>query len=280
MNKFTADNYKDFFIVTESSVEPNTGFEIIKDGKRSDGLSFVRFKSCLQTFGKRNRNRRLWLTRFMKPMINAPEVQELIREGGVPGEAGHPVPATGQVTMERILTIDPNNVSHVIKEFNWVSDNRLDGIIETVDDGDGPGDKFRRNILQGLPVSFSTRSIIPQKRYPDGSIDQTGPGRYVCSDRVYVPSHAEAYIDKSIPVKNVCKADKFETVMESFVSYVFERSDKVNCIVDTMHPALESATMDKNGMVSVKTDYGTAMIYPENKYRQEFADAMKSMRGF
>ena len=68
--------------------------------------------------------------------------------------------------------------------------------------------------------------------------------------------------------------------MESFVSYVFERSDKVKCIVDTMHPALESATMDKNGMVSVKTDYGTAMIYPENKYRQEFADAMKSMRGF
>lgn len=280
MNKYTADNYRDFFIVAESAVEPNTGFEIVKEGKTSDGLSFVRFKSCLQTFGKRNRNRRLWLSKFMKPMINAPEVQELLREGGVPGEAGHPVPAVGEITMERILTIDPNNISHVIKEYIWKNDNRLDGIIETVDDGNGPGDKFRRNILQGLPVSFSTRSLIPQAKRPDGSIDQTGPGRYVTSDRVFVPSHSEAYIDKSIPVKNVCKADKFETVMESFVSYTFNHSEKVNCIVDTLHPAMESATMDKNGMLSVKTEYGTAMIYPETKYRREFADVMSSMRGF
>ena len=123
MNKFTVDNYLDYSVVIESNTEPNQGFEILKDGKTKDGLNFLRFKSCLQTFGNRNRNRRLWLSRWMRPMINAPEVQELIREGGVPGEAGHPVPPSGPVTMERILTIDPNNISHVIKEFNWVTDN-------------------------------------------------------------------------------------------------------------------------------------------------------------
>lgn len=279
-NKYTADKYSEFVIVAESNTEPNTGFEILKEFKGDDGLSYLRFKSCLQTFGNRNRNRRLWLSRFMKPMIAAPEIQELIREGGVPGEAGHPVPDSGQVTMERILTIDPNRISHVIKEFIWANDNRLDGVIETIDDGNGPGDKFKRQIMQGLPVSFSTRSVIPQRKNADGSTDQTGPGRYVTSDRVFVPSHKEAYIDKSIPVKNVCKKDKFETVMESFVSYVFEKSDKVNRIVDNMQPALESATMDKTGILSVQTKSGIAMIYPENKYRKEFSDVMSSMRGW
>lgn len=277
MNRFMDDNYLDYSIVVESNTEPNQGFEMISEGRTANGLSYLRFKSCLQTFGNRNRNRRLWLSRFMKPMINAPEVQELIRNGGVPGEAGHPVPPTGNVTMERILTIDPNNISHVIKEFIWSTDNKLDGIIETIDDGNGPGDKFKRQIMQGLPVSFSTRSVIPQRKNMDGSIDQTGPGRYVTSDRVFIPSHKEAYIDKSIPVKNVCKKDHFETVMESYVSYVVDKSEKVNRIIDDMSPALESATLDKNGLLSVKTNQGTAFIYPENKYRREFADLMKNM---
>ena len=271
------DNYLDYSIVIESQTEPNQGFKMLHEEKGPNGLSFLRFSACLQTFGNRNRNRRLWLSKWMKPMINAPEVQELIRNGGVPGENGHPVPASGEVTMERILTIDPNNISHVIKSFNWTGDNQLDGVIETVDDGNGPGDKFKRHIMQGLPVSFSTRSIIPQRKNPDGSTDQTGPGRYVTSDRVFVPSHKEAYINTSIPVKNICKKDHFETCMESFVSYVAEHSEKVNRIIDKMDPALESARMDKNGMLSIKTSEGTALIYPENKYRREMADFMKTL---
>lgn len=278
MNTMYLDNYLDFAIVVESMTEPNKGFEILHEEKGPNGeLSFLRFRTCLQTFFGRNRNRRLWLSRFAKPMFEAPEIKELLREGGVPGEAGHPVPATGEVTLERILTIDPNNVSHVVKEYIWPSDNQVDGIVETVDDGNGPGDKFKRNIMQGLPVSFSTRSLIPQRKNPDGSIDQTGIGRYVCSDRVYLPSHKEAYINKNIPVKNICKANKFEAVMESYVADILNHSNKVNTILDGMQPAMESASIDNNGIVSVPTKAGTALIYPELKYRKEFADIMKNL---
>ena len=272
-----SDNFLDFDIVIESDSEPNKDFRILDEGKTQNGLNFLRFETCLQTFGARNRNRRLWFSKWMKIMLNAPEIVELLREGGVPGEAGHPVPSTGEVTMERILTIDPDRVSHVVKSFSWPNDNQLNGILETVDDGNGPGEKFRRNILQGLPVSFSTRSVIPQRKNADGSIDQTGPGRYVCSDRVYVPSHKEAYINKNIPVKNICKKDHFEQVMESFVSYVVNRSDKINRIIDDMNPALESATMDRTGRMSIRTEEGIALIYPELKYRREMADFMRSM---
>jgi hypothetical protein len=278
MNTMYLDNYLDYSIVVESMAEPNQGFELLQEGKSRDGsLSFLRFRACLQTFSDRNRNRRRWYAKWTRPMFESPEVKELLREGGVPGEAGHPVPPTGEVTIERILTIDPNNISHVIKEYIWPSENRVDGIIETLDDGNGPGDKFKRHILQGLPVSFSTRSIIPQRKNPDGTIDQTGPGRYVTSDHVFLPSHKDAYIDKTIPVKNVCKPDRFETVMESFVSFVSERSDKVNRIVDGMTPAMESASMGADGMISIPTKEGVVGIYPELKYRREFADIMKNL---
>ena len=275
----TLDKFDDFVAVMESAAEPQK-IDIIGEGKNPDGsLSFLRFYTCLQTFGSRNRNRRLWLSKFMRIMLNDEPVQELLNHGGVPGEAGHPVPDTGQVTIERILTIDPNNVSHVIKKFDWKNDDWLGGEIETIDDGNGPGDKLKKNIIQGLPISFSTRSVIPQRKNPDGTIDQLGPGRYVCSDRVFVPSHKEAYKDDSVPVKNICKKDHFDTVMESFVSFTVEHSDKINRIVDKMQPAMESAAVGESGMVTIPTKNGYVGIYPELKYRNDLRDAMSSLLG-
>ena len=109
--------------------------------------------------------------------------------------------------------------------------------------------------LYELSSRFSTRSLIPQRKNPDGSIDQTGIGRYVCSDRVYLPSHKEAYINKNIPVKNICKANKFESVMESYVADILNRSDKVNRILDGMQPAMESAPLEHHcTFLSAKKD--------------------------
>lgn len=276
MKHFSLDNFSDFFVVCESATEPNYGFEMISD-KSENGVRFLRFKACLQTFDTRNRNRRLWHSKFMKIMMNAKEVTELLRNGGVPCESGHPIPPTGTASIERILTIDPNNISHVCKKYEWPSDNRMDGIIETIDDGDGPGEKFRRNILQGLPVSFSTRSVIPQRKNMDGSIDQTGVGRYVCSDRVFVPSHEDAYMDKSFPVKDVCKKDTFETVMEGFTSFLYDHSEKIKRITDGMDPAMESAAMTEDGLFTVPTTEGRVYISPETEHRMDFYDALKSI---
>ena len=272
MNKFTDDNYDAYVIAIESTSEGPV--EIIKDAKNKDGVNFLRFKACLQTFSERNRNRRRWYSKFARPMFDAPEIKELLKEGGVPGENGHPVPSTGSVTIERIMTIDPNNISHVVKKYIWPNNDRVDGIIETVDDINGPGAKFRKNILQGLPVSFSTRSVIHQQKNMDGSIEQIGIGRYVCSDRVFLPSHKEAYIDHTIPVKEVCSRNKFEQVMESYSSFVADTSEKVNRIIDKMNPVMESATISKNGMVNISTADGIVGIYPELNYRREFYDLM------
>lgn len=275
MNKFTDDKFDAYVVAIEStSSEP---VEIIKDTKNRDGVNFLRFRACLQTFSERNRNRRRWYSKFARPMFESREIKELLSKGGVPGENGHPVPPTGQVTIERILTIDPNNISHVVKEYIWPNKDRVDGIIETVDDIDGPGAKFRKNILQGLPTSFSTRSVIPQQKNPDGSIEQIGIGRMVTSDRVFLPSHPEAYIDETIPVKDICAKSKFEQVMESYSSFVADTSEKVNRIVDKMDPAMESAVMSESGMINIQTEEGLVGIYPELKYRREFYDLMTNL---
>lgn len=281
---YLEDNYNDYFVVIESDIpEEYKKLEILDDVKKN-GLNFLRFRSTLQTFGKRNRNTRLWpggkgQENYMKKMMSTKEVNELFKNcGGVPGENGHPVPATGQVTVERILTIDPNNLSHIVKQFIWNSDDsQVDGIVETLDEGEGtPGNKFMKNILQGLGASFSVRSVVPQRKNPNGTIDVTGIGRYVCHDRVFVPSHEEAYMDKSIPIKNIVTKSKFETVMESFTSFVVDHSEKTKHILNGMEPVMESITMNPlTGMITAPVDGGKILLYPEAKYRNELADFYK-----
>lgn len=278
MNNFYKDDYLDYYVVVEQASPENREMQILEKVNNINGLNYLRFRTCLQSFGRRNRNRRLWVSPIMKKMLAEPHVSELLNKGGIPGENGHPVPDTGQVTMERILTIDPNNMSHRILSLEWVGE-KLYGTVETLDEGPGtPGFKFMRNIMQGLDPSFSLRSIVPQRKNMDGSIDVTGPGRFITFDRVILPSHDDAYIDKSIPVKNVITKPQFETVMESFSDLILEKSEKVNRIIDKMQPAIESLTLDKNGIVGVNTEKeGRIYIAPETKFRNEIKSFMKNL---
>lgn len=274
-------DYLNYYVVVESDIPDDVqkkSFELLKDGRLANGLNFVRFRSCLQSFGKRNRNTRLWTSNIMKTMIDAPHIHELMdRAGGIPGENGHPIPATGQVTMERIITIDPNNMSHLVKSFEWSADSRLlFGTIETLDQGEGtPGNRFMMNILQGMIPSFSLRSLVPQRRNKDGSIDVTGPGRFITYDRVILPSHEEAYMDQSIPVRNIIKKNTFDTCMESFTELILDRSEKVNRILDGMHPVYESAHIDQNGNLSIATEASGHVIIPvEKNYKMDIQNFM------
>ena len=270
------DSYNDYFIVCESTSPENNHAEILADGKK-DGLNFLRFSTCLQDFNGPNRNRRIWLPSQIKTMSEDAPVQELIQKGSFVGEAGHPVPMDGKVTMERILTIDPLRTSHRIISLSWPKSNELHGIVETLDDGPGcPGNKMTRSILQGMIPAFSLRSLVPQRKEPDGTIRVLGPGRMICYDWIFVPSHKSAYMDEEIPVKNVIKKNDFVTVMESYTSFVVSHSDKIRTVVDSMEPAMEQATYDrKSGLMSIPTKEGRVIMAPENRYAREFREILK-----
>jgi hypothetical protein len=250
--KIYDDKEYDYYIVMEQTSPEDNKIEILSEISKNT-LSFLRFSTCLQSFNGRNRNKRLWKAEQVKAMLNDSIPQELIAKGSFVGENGHPVPSNGKETIERILTIDPNNCSHRIISLDWKSPTMLHGIVETLDEGPGtPGYRFMRNILQGIIPSFSLRSLVPQRKNADGSIDVIGVGRIVCYDRVYIPSHSEAYMDVEIPVKNIVTKSKFESVMESYCDFVTAHSNKFLRIVDDLEPAMESAYIDpKSKMISV-----------------------------
>lgn len=214
----------------------------------------------------------------MKKMLAEKHVSELLQRKSLLNENSHPIATTGQTTIERIMTIDPNNVVSMIRSFEWRGE-LLYGVIETIDDGpNGKGTMFMRNILQGIEPAYSLRSLVPQRKNPDNTIIVTGSGRYVTHDRVILPSHEEAYIDKSVPVKNIITKPQFQTVMESFTDFVLERSNKINRIIDNLDPVTESANIDKNGLLSINTrEDGKLLIFPENKYRKEISSFFKNL---
>lgn len=271
------DAYNDYYIVCEQTSPEGSEIKIIGDGEKT-GSNFLRFSTCLQAFNGFNRNRRLWKADQVRIMLNDTPVQELIQKGSWVGEAGHPVPMDGKVTIERVLTLDPLRCSHRIVAISWPKPNEVHGIIETLDEGPGtPGDRLYRNIKQGIQPAFSLRSLVPQRKNADGSTTVLGPGRAVTYDRVYLPSHQEAYMDVEIPVKNVITKNKFDTVMESYCDYVMAHSDKVRTIIDDMEPAMESAFIDaKHNMLSIPTEAGRVFIAPEMKYRREIRNLMRS----
>lgn len=271
------DKYLDYYAVMEQTTPPDAKFEILEH--KEGTLNYLRFTACLQSFNGRNRNRRLWKAEQVKQMAAMENVVELIQNKSFVGEAGHPVADSGKLTLERICSIDPLRCCHRITSLDWRTPTMLYGTVETLDEGPGtPGRRFMMNILQGINPAFSLRSLVPQRKNPDGSIDVLGPGRMICYDRVYLPSHREAYRDQDIPVKNIVTKPQFEVVMESFTNYVMSHSDKVRRIVDDLEPALESAAYDpQSRMVSVNTDAGRLFMAPELKYRRELASLMKNL---
>ena len=295
---FHKDNYIDYYVVMESDVLEPEKPEILKCEESSNGdLHFIRFRTTLQSVGKRNRNKRLWEKPILSTMLADECVQEMISKHSWAGEAGHPTAESGKISMERIFQINPEKISHYVLDYNWEG-NLLKGTIETIDDINGPGAKLMRRVLQGEEPAFSFRSVVPQKVNRDGSIDVIGPGRAICYDNVIMPSHYEAYIDKnqdiqnvtkklngprvkavneSIQVSNIATAIQYNAAMEAFTDFVLNSSDKVNKILDTAtEVAVESATINKKGIMTVSTNNGIYCISPELKYRKELNDLMRN----
>ena len=290
MVKQKYDNLMDYYYVCESTTDPmsindkGSGLQVIEDISEN-GVKFLRFYTTVQTFRTRTRNGRQWNNQMVKQATNAAIVQENLKHGGLPGECGHPCPDNGDVTIERIVTIVPDRVSHAFKRFDWLdNDLRLAAVVDTVDDGNGLGDKLRRNILQGLPIAFSNRSVIPQRKNRDGSSDQTGVGRFITADRVYNPGCADAYKDESVQLSSIIKdAKNVQSAMESCVNYIMESSPNTQFILDGLYPDLSTASVNKNGDLVVSTESTvenekTTLVIPQGiEIRSNIRSFMKSL---
>lgn len=260
------------FLIMESTMEPSkpTNLQVYDKG----GLFYVKFDTTLQEFNRQNRNRRTYVKEPMLTSLNAPHIQELLRNRTWLGEAGHPM----EEDVKRILTIDPKLTSHRINSF-YSEGYMLKGEVETLDDG-GYGTRMTKNILQGMEPAFSLRALAPLTKRADGSSLVQAKSHIVTYDWVILPSHDKAYRDQSKPIQKVVKdiQNDGNTVTESAIavaesqlkSFIALESANVKLVSNVCEVSAQSMSLTSDFKHAVlKEGSNTYLVNIEDKIKHE-----------
>lgn len=265
------------YLVMENTTEPAKpqNLQVIKE----NGLFYVKFETVLQSFGVQNRNKRIYDGDAMMESLNAPHIRELIMNKTWKGEAGHPL----SKDTARIVTIDPKLTSHKINSF-YRSGNLLKGEIETLDD-DALGRRMTKNILQGMEPAFSLRALAPLMKRADGTSLMKGKAHIVTYDWVILPSHMEAYRDKSKPIEKIsqvienagnCSTDMLVNVNEaSLTNFLKEESKNIKLVSNICEVATENMTLSEDMKYAIlKEGSSTYHVKIENKIKHDIRSFM------
>ena len=250
-----------------------------------NGMTYVIFETVFQSFGVKNRNKRIYDGDAVMASWNAPHIQELVRKKSFVSEYGHPL----DQSMSRITQIDPTRICGRINSY-YRSGNLLKGEFETFDDG-ACGTMLTRRILQGLEPAFSVRMLAKLTRTKDGTMLMNQPGHLVTADCVILPSHMEAYRDESKSINVVNKAitesagmditedqyyDMVFAVNESmFTDFIKEESKNfklVKSVEEIIGDSLQ-LTKDLNNII-LKEGTDTYYIKVEDKIKHDIRNFM------
>ena len=256
----------------------------VRDYSRN-GMTYVIFETIFQSFGVKNRNKRIYDGDAVMASWNAPHIQELIRKKSFVSEYGHPL----DQSMSRVTQIDPARVCGRINSY-YRSGNLLKGEFETFDDG-ACGTMLTRRILQGLEPAFSVRMLAKLSRTQDGTMLMNQPGHLVTADCVILPSHCEAYRDESKAMNVVHKAitesagaditeeqyrDMVFAINESmFTDFIKEESTNFKLVRNVEEVIGDSfnLTKDLNNII-IKEGSNTYYVKVEDKIKHDIRNFM------
>ena len=250
-----------------------------------NGMTYVIFETVFQSFGVKNRNKRIYDGDAVMASWGAPHIQELIRKKSFVSEYGHPL----EQSMSRITQIDPARICGRINSY-YRSGNLLKGEFETFDDG-ACGTMLTRRILQGLEPAFSVRMLAKLSKTNDGTMLMNQPGHLVTADCVILPSHCEAYRDESKSMNIVHKAisesvgmniteeqyqDMVFAINESmFVDFIKEESKNFKLVKNVEEVIGDSfqLTKDLNNII-IKESGNTYYVKVEDKIKYDIRNFM------
>lgn len=250
-----------------------------------NGMTYVIFETVFQSFGVKNRNKRIYDGDAVMASWNAPHIQELVRKKSFVSEYGHPL----DQSMHRVTQIDPARICGRINSY-YRSGNLLKGEFETFDDG-ACGTMLTRRILQGLEPAFSVRMLAKLSRTKDGTMLMNQPGHLVTADCVILPSHMEAYRDEAKPMNVVHKAitesagvditeeqyqDMVFAINESmFTDFVKEESKNFKLVKSVEEVIGDSfkLTKDLNNII-IKEGTDTYYVKVEDKIKHDIRNFM------
>ena len=250
-----------------------------------NGMTYVIFETVFQSFGVKNRNKRIYDGDAVMASWNAPHIQELIRKKSFVSEYGHPL----DQTMSRITQIDPARICGRINSY-YRSGNLLKGEFETFDDG-ACGTMLTRRILQGLEPAFSVRMLAKLSRTKDGTMLMNQPGHLVTADCVILPSHMEAYRDESKTMNVVHKSitesagmditaeqyqDMVFAINESmFTDFIKEESENFKLVQNVEEVIGDSFNLTKDcSNIIIKEGTNTYYVKVEDKIKHDIRNFM------
>lgn len=243
---------------------------------KENGLLYVKFDTVLQTFNVKNRNKRKYDGDAIMESLAADHVQELIREGSFVSEYGHPL----DQNMSRVSQIDPARVCGRINSY-YRNGDFLRGEFESFDDG-GLGTVLTRRILQRMNPAFSLRAIAPLSVDRNGDKVMKSRAHIVAFDVVVLPSHKEAYRDKTkelqicresmeLDLKNATRDEVVFALNESMITdFIKDESKNVKLIQNVCEVIPESikVTPDLKHII-LKEGTDTFFVKTEDKIKQD-----------
>jgi hypothetical protein len=250
---------------------------------KDNGLYYLAFEACLQSYNVRNRNRRMYIGSDMWESLQSPHLKELISRNSWCGEAGHPLTED----IKRILTIDPKLISHRVTSISMIG-NRLFGNVETL--SAGYGRDMTICILQKLESAFSLRALAQITNQNDGSQLIKGRSHVVCFDWVILPSHIEAYQTngKDYNVMNISVSESGNSMTDNnrlvavnesqITNFIKDESFSVNIISNVFEVATESMIVSKDLKHAIlKNGNDKYYIKIEDKIRYDISKYLKNI---
>lgn len=189
-----------------------------------NGLLYVKFDTCLQSFDVQNRNKRMYDAGAIMESLAAPHVQELIRKGSFVSEYGHPF----EKDLGRVTQIDPDRICGRVNSY-YRQGNLLKGEFETFDDG-ALGTVLTRRILQKMEPAHSLRAVGPLSKTRDGKLIMKSKAHIVAYDTVILPSHVEAYRDESKDIDVIRQpilTEGFDITEDNYMDHVFALNESM-----------------------------------------------------
>lgn len=243
---------------------------------KENGLLYVKFDTVLQTFNVKNRNKRKYDGDAIMESLAADHIQELIREGSFVSEYGHPL----DQNMARVSQIDPARVCGRINSY-YRNGDFLRGEFESFDDG-GLGTVLTRRILQRMNPAFSLRAIAPLSVDRNGDKIMKSRAHIVAFDVVVLPSHKEAYRDKTkelqicresmeLDLTNATRDEVVFALNESMITeFIKDESKNVKLIQNVCEVIPESikVTPDLKNII-LKEGTNTYFVKTEDKIKQD-----------
>lgn len=242
------------------------GYETHNVGNRF----YLTFPAILQSFGVKNRNRRVYELENVWNCIQTDDyIQSMLRQNSWMGEIDHPSPELvgGELTMNRIANPNMRMTSHYIRSPH-IEGNLLAANIQT-DSSNENGMNMAIKIVDGKIIPCFSARVLGSKK--PGS-DVVHVSKLITYDWVLYPSHREASAKINQPIVESVK--EVENITNSKIIY-FPELAKMAAGAEEVKYLCEAFDLSENDFYGV-TESGNSVVLTENSnvYVQPISDSI------